>query len=148
MYQSVYLKTGGVLNVLNPRVNEMMDINLNEIHKTYSDKILAIDKWKNKSSELWSNIPPKLVWAGGGKLETKLLMDFCEKLNEKFGKDEYDFQGQGIIRAVSYLREWEYGRNTLCNFEKPVDAIMKERQEIYDRKINFLTDRGIQCDFI
>jgi hypothetical protein len=143
-----YLKTGGVLNVLNPRVNEEMDLNLKEIQNIYCDKVLAIDKWKNKNSELWSNLPPKLVWAGGGELETLLLRNFCENISEKFGNEEYDFTGQAIIKAVSYLREWQYTKNHVCNFQTPVDAITEERQEIYDRKIKFIIDRGIQCDFI
>jgi hypothetical protein len=48
---------------------------------------------------------------------------------------------------VSYLRNWSVTPNAISSGAKPIDAIIEERQDIYENKISFLKEMGIETDF-
>jgi len=75
-YKSVYSKTGGLLNIFNPRIREAMDNKISGLMDKYEDKREAIGIWKNTASELWSDLPPGLVWAGGAYPEYPGALNF------------------------------------------------------------------------
>jgi hypothetical protein len=145
-YNSVYSKTGGVLNLFNPEITESMDMELKKLLDGY-DKKKAIGIWKETPSELWSNLPPKLVWAGGGKTEFELFNDFMEKLAELMEGREFETRGKAITKSLMFLRAWQMAPNTICSDANPADAIIEERQRIYKNKISFLKEMGIKTDF-
>ncbi|KAJ52787.1 hypothetical protein BD780_002088 [Clostridium tetanomorphum] len=146
LYQSVYKRTGGVLNLFHSEIKESMDTNLKELINKNEDKNKAIDLWKNMKSELWSSLSPKLVWAGGGRVEKELLLEFCNRLTKIMGDKRFYSQGSALIKAIEFLRAWQLAYNPICN-GRPMDAIIKEREEIYERKIKFLKEMNIECDF-
>lgn len=145
LYQSVYKKTGGLLNILHGEIKETMDDQLKKL-KSNKDMNKAIKEWKNIESELWSGLSPKLVWAGGGKIERELIFDFCNKLTNIMGNQKFYSQGSAIIKSMEYLRAWQLTQNPICN-DTPINAIIKEREEIYDKKVRILKDMNIECDF-
>ncbi len=53
-----------------------MDIQFKELSSKSRNTNEAIKKWKGEPSELWSGLTPSQIWAGGGKVEKALLMDF------------------------------------------------------------------------
>lgn len=146
LYQSVYRKTGGVLNLFHGEINESMDGELKELFGKNEDKNKAIKLWRDTKSELWSSLSPKLVWAGGGKLEKELLLQFCDKLTDIMQGKQFYTQGSAIIKSIEYLRAWQLAYNEVCD-DTPMNAIIKEREEIYNRKIKFLKEMNIECDF-
>ncbi|MEQ8223008.1 MAG: hypothetical protein ABRQ37_11950 [Candidatus Eremiobacterota bacterium] len=147
-YKSVYSKTGGLLNLINPEVDEYMDKELQELLKSHKeDSKKAITIWKDKHSEIWSNMPPKLVWAGGGDVETKLLTNFAEKLSNRIDGKGYTSPGEIILESLLFLRIWQFIPNEICSEEQPWKAIIQERQKIYERKILFLKEMNIENDF-
>ncbi len=79
IYASVYSKTGGVLNLFNEKISKNIDIQFKELSSKSKDRNEAIKKWKNEPSELWSGLTPAQIWAGGGKVEKVLLMDFFKQ---------------------------------------------------------------------
>lgn len=148
IYQSVYSKTGGVLNIFNPKVKEAMDNELKRLLDKYEGKKGAISIWKDTPSELWSGFLPKLVWTGSGDIEKQLLMDFLKKLTAEFEGKRFDSEGDCLISSIKFLREWQFRPNEVCFGEAPMDAIFQERQKIYERKISFLREMQIETDFV
>ena len=148
VYKAVYSKTGGVLNIFHPKIREGMDSEFKKLFSQYEDDKEAIRIWKDTPSELWSNLPPKLVWAGGGKNEGALLLDFLQYLTRKVRRKEFDTLGDSMITALRNLREWQFVSNEICSGMAPVDAIVEERKEIYERKSAFLQEMQIETDFI
>jgi len=148
MYKSVYLKTGGVLNIFNPEIREDMDNELKGLLNKYEDKEKAISIWKDTPSELWSNLSPKLVWAGAGDIENQLLRDFLEQLTDRMEGRGFDSEGDCIISSITFLRQWQFRPNEVCFEEAPIDIIIKERQKIYARKVSFLQEMQIETDFV
>lgn len=148
IYTSVYARTGGILNLFNPPVKESMDLDLKILKKQISNFSEVIKVWKDTNSELWSNLPPKLVWGGGGKLETELLIAFSKEISIAAKREEFNSQGDAVIFSIKFLRGWQFRNNPICNNKKPFDVIIEERQEIYNRKSKLLKDMGIKFDFI
>ncbi len=146
-YKSVYSKTGGVLNIINPGIREEADTKLKSLIDKYNDKRKAVSIWKDTPSELWSNLTPKLVWAGGGKIELELLSDYAGELSGAMDGRRFETQGDMIIQSVTLLRRWSFTPNPVCSDMKPIDAIVLERQRIYENKISFLKEMGIETDF-
>jgi hypothetical protein len=147
IYRSVYSKTGGVLNIFHPEIKESMDNELKELFAKYEDKKQAIRIWRDAHSELWSNLTPKLVWAGGGEIEGKLLRDFLEQLTDGMEDEEFDSEGDCIISSMRLLREWQLRPNKVCFGDTPMDAIKEERLQTYEHKISFLQEMQIETDF-
>ena len=148
VYKAVYSKTGGVLNIFNPKMRESMDSEFKKLFSLYEDEKEALRIWKDTPSELWSNLPPKLVWAGGGKIEGELLLDFLQYLTRKVRRKEFDTLGDSMITALRNLREWQFISNEICSGMAPVEAIIKERKAIYERKSAFLQEMLIDTDFV
>lgn len=146
IYQSVYKKTGGVLNLFYGETKESMDNDLKNLTNKEGNRKEAIAKWVDTPSELYSALTPKLVWAGGGKIEKELLFDFGKKLTESIGKETFHTQGAAVIRAIEFLRVWQLSYNDICE-DTPMNAIIKERQEIYNAKVKLLNEMGIEHDF-
>jgi len=146
-YKSVYSKTGGLLNIFNPRIKEAMDNKLKELMGKYEDKKEAIGIWKDTPSELWSNLPPRLVWAGGAYIENQLLKDFLEQLTDRMEGRGFDSNGDCLISSMKFLRQWQFTPNIVCFGKTPVDAIIEERQKVYERKLSFLQKMQIETDF-
>lgn len=147
IYKLVYSKAGGVLNIFNTGIREGMDSELKRLLDKYEDKREAISIWKDTPSELWSSLPPKLVWAGGGDIESQLLVDFLEQLTDKMKGKGFDSKGDCIISSIKFLREWQLRTNMVCPGGRPIDVIIEERQKIYERKISFLQEMQIETDF-
>ncbi|MCK4399147.1 MAG: hypothetical protein KAV25_09165 [Methanophagales archaeon] len=148
VYKAVYSKTGGVLNIFNPKMRESMDSEFKKLFSLYEDEKEALRIWKDTPSELWSNLPPKLVWAGGGKIEGELLLDFLQYLTRKVRRKEFYTLGDSMITALRNLREWQFISNEICSGMAPVEAIIKERKAIYERKSAFLQEMLIDTDFV
>lgn len=147
-YKSVYSKTGGVLNIFNPKIKVSMDSKLKTLFSHCKEEQEAIRLWKDRPSELWSDLPPKFVWAGGGEIERELLLDFSQYLTRMVRHKEFDTRGDAIIMAITNLREWQFLPNEVCSGMLPIDAIIEEREEIYERKSAFLEEMHIECDFV
>ena len=147
-YKSVYSKTGGVLNIFNPKIRESMDSDLKTLFSRCEEEKEAIRLWKDRPSELWSKLPPKLVWAGGGNIERELFLDFSQYLTRMVRRKEFDTRGDALITAIRNLREWQLQPNEICSGMAPIAAINKEREEIYERKSAFLKENHIECDFV
>ena len=135
-------------DIFHPKIRESMDSELKKLFSQYEDEKEAIRIWKDTSSELWSNLPPKLVWAGGGKIEGELLLDFLQYLTRKVRRKEFDTLGDSMITALRNLREWQFISNEICSGMAPVDAIVEERKAIYERKSAFLQEMQIETDFV
>ena len=148
VHKAVYSKTGGILNIFHPKIREGMDSELKKLFSQCEDEKEAIMIWKDAPSELWSNLPPKLVWAGGGKIERELLLDFLQYLTRKVRRKKFDTPGDSMITALRNLREWQFISNEICSGMAPVDAIVEERKEIYKRKSAFLQEMLIETDFV
>lgn len=145
LYQSVYKKTGGVLNMFYGEIKENMDETLKELFNEKEDMNKSIETWKNVESELWSGLKPKHVWAGGGALEKELLLDFCKQLTATMQGQQFTNQGTAIIKSLEILRKWQLEYNEVCN-GIPLEEIVKEREGIYVRKVKFLKDMNINFD--
>jgi hypothetical protein len=63
-------------------------------------------------------------------------------------RKKFDTRGDAIITAIRNLREWQFQANGICSGMAPIDAIIKERAEIYKRKSAFLEENHIECDFL
>lgn len=111
------------------------------------DKGEAIGIWKDTPSECWSGLPPKLVWAGGGEVESQLLTDFLEQLTDRMEGKRFSSEGHCLTSAIKLLREWQVTPNRVCLGETPTDAIIKERHKIYERSLLFAgdADRNRPC---
>lgn len=53
-----------------------------------------------------------------------------------------------LISTINFLRHWQCIPNRVCRGKRPMDAIRKEREEIFKRKISFLQEMGIETDFV
>jgi hypothetical protein len=125
-----------------------MDSELKTLFSRFEEEKEAIRLWKDSPSELWSNLSPKLVWAGGGAIEIELLLDFSKYLTRMVRRKKFDTRGYALITAIRNLREWQFQPNEICSGMTPINAIIKEREEIYERKSAFLEENHIECDFL
>ncbi|EJO5349239.1 hypothetical protein NRP93_003405 [Clostridium botulinum] len=147
MYASAYSKTGGVLNLFNGKISENMDIQFKELSSEFKDKNEVIKKWKDEPSELWSGLTPAQVWAGGGKVEKALLMDFLSKLTELMQGKQFSTKGAAFINCIDVLRTWQLNKNDICGGKTPMEAIIEERNLILKDKIEFIKENNMECDF-
>lgn len=146
-YKAVYSKTGGVLNIFHPKIREGMDSELKKLFNQCEDDKEAIKIWRDTPSELWSNLSPKLVWAGGGKIEGELLLDFLQHLTRNVRGKKFETLGDSLMTALKHLRAWQFKPNEICSGMAPVDAIIEERGKVYERKSAFLQEMLIGTDF-
>ncbi len=49
VYKAVYLKTGGVLNIFNPKMRESMDSEFKKLFSLYEDEKEGIRIWNGKT---------------------------------------------------------------------------------------------------
>lgn len=147
IHRSIYSKTGGVLNLFNPGIREDMDNELKTLLAQNGDKSKSLEIWRITPSELWSDLTPQLVWAGGGEQEMKLLKDFLTKLTNEFDGEGFESRGECLISTIKFLRRWQCSPNRVCGGKRPMDAIREERAEVFKRKISFLREMGIETDF-
>jgi len=63
-------------------------------------------------------------------------------------RKEFDTPGDSMMTAIRNLREWQFQSNVICSGMAPVDAIVEERKEIYERKSAFLQEMLIETDFV
>ncbi|OFI05343.1 hypothetical protein CLOACE_17910 [Clostridium acetireducens DSM 10703] len=147
IYNSVYSKTGGVLNLFNPEIKEDMDEILKNLIKDKCDKNKAIEQWKKVKSEFWSGLTPELVWAGGGKVENLLLVDFNKQLTLIMENRQFYTKGSAIIAAIEVLRAWQVTPREEFDNKTPMEIIIEERKEIYNKKIELIKSMNIESDF-
>jgi len=69
-------------------------------------------------------------------------------LTRKVRRKEFDTPGDSMITALRNLREWQFISNEICSGVAPVDAIVEERKEIYERKSAFLQEMQIDTNFV
>ncbi|KYN75670.1 hypothetical protein A0J52_18245 [Clostridium sporogenes] len=147
IYASVYSKTGGVLNLFNEKISKNIDIQFKELSSKSKDKNQAIKEWKNEPSELWSGLTPAQIWAGGGKVEKVLLMDFLNKLTELMNGKQFTTKGAAFMNCIDVLRTWQLNKNDICDGKTPMEAIIEERNLILKDKIDFIKENNIECDY-
>ncbi|MET7040999.1 hypothetical protein WBZ18_09675 [Clostridium botulinum] len=148
MYASVYSRTGGALNLFNEKISKNIDIQFKELSSKSKDTNEAIKKWKDEPSELWSGLTPAQIWAGGGKVEKALLMDFLNKLTELMSGKQFTTKGAAFMNCIDVLRTWQLNKNDICEGKTPMEAIMEERNLILKDKIDFIKENNIECDFV
>ncbi|MCS4464975.1 hypothetical protein JTT01_16615 [Clostridium botulinum] len=125
-----------------------MDIQFKELSSKSRNTNEAIKKWKGEPSELWSGLTPSQIWAGGGKVEKALLMDFLNKLTELMNGKQFTTKGAAFMNCIDVLRTWQLNKNDICEGKTPMEAIIEERNLILKDKIDFIKENNIECDFV
>ena len=146
-YNVVYNKTGGVLNLFNSNIKKSQDKVLKELFKDYSKKEV-IGKWIDIPNELWNGLTPRMVWAGGGKIENKLLNDFLKCLSDRLEGQAFVSEEKAVDRAKEVLDEWQNSPNSISEQMTPYDAIVEERTKIYNEKKQLVNSLDKKTDFV
>ncbi len=146
-YTRVYDRTGGVLNLFNTNIKKNQDKVLKKLFKDYSKKEV-IRKWIDISNELWNGLTPGMVWAGGGKIEAKLLNDFLEYLSNKLEGQGFVSEEEAVDSARAVLDDWQHSPNSICEQMTPFDAIVEERTSIHNKKKELIDSLEIKSDFV
>ena len=146
-YSSVFKKTGGVLNLFHPWIKASMDRDLIGLeHK--NGTMDSIKEWAFKNSDLWSTLPPALVWAGTGQIEGKLLDDFMQKLGDSLSGQAFESMGEAILKSTNFLRKWQQETNYVCDGKKPYEAIREERRQTLYDKLKCLGEYGYMVPWL
>jgi hypothetical protein len=150
-YVEAYNKSGGVLNLLNEPVTEEDDEFWQQLvteqieGRTFASQEEQAaawreieQKWNETPNELFSNLTPAQVWAGGGEQEMELLRDFMERMNEECGDQGYPSRGAMITASLQCLRLWQVMPQRALGGRAPGEIIVGERNQILRRKENLL----------
>lgn len=150
-YVEAYSKSGGVLNLLNEPVTAEDDEFWQQLvaeqieGRTFAngeERAAAWreieQRWNETPNELFSNLTPAQVWAGGGEQEMELLRDFMERLNEECGDQGYPSPGAMITTSLICLRIWQVMPQSGLSGRAPGEIIIEERSQILRRKENLL----------
>ena len=150
-YVEAYNKSGGVLNLLNEPVTAEDDKFWQQLvaeqieggtFASEEERAAAWreieQKWNETPNELFSNLTPAQVWAGGGEQEMKLLQNFMEQLNEECGDQGYPSPGAMITASLRCLRIWQVMPQLALGGRAPGEIIVKERNQILRRKESLL----------
>jgi hypothetical protein len=150
-YVEAYNKSGGVLNLLNePGTAEDDEYWQQLVAAQIEGRTFASDeeraaawreieqKWNETPNELFSNLTPAQVWAGGGEQEMELLRDFMEQLNEECGNQGYPTPGAMITASLRCLRIWQVMPQPALGGRAPGEIIVEERNQILRRKESLL----------
>jgi hypothetical protein len=142
-YVEAYNKSGGVLNVFNEPVTEEDDEFWQQlVAEQIEGRTFASEgertaawreieqKWNEAPNELFSNLTPAQVWAGGGEREMELLQDFMEQMNEECGDQGYPTQGAMITASLQCLRLWQVMPQHALGGRAPGEIIVEERSQI------------------
>jgi len=145
-----YSKSGGVLNLLNEPVTAEDDEFWQQLVAEQESRAFASEeeraaawreieqKWNETSNELFSNMTPAQVWAGGGEQEMELLQDFMEQMNKECGDQGYPTQGAMITASLQCLRLWQVTPQRALGGRAPGEIIVEERNQILRRKESLL----------
>ena len=150
-YVEAYNKSGGVLNLLSEPVTAEDDEFWQQlVAEQIEGRTFASEeeraaawreieqKWNETPNELFSNLTPAQVWAGGGEQEMELLQDFMEQMNEECGDQGYPSQGAMIMASLSCLRLWQVMPQPVLGGRAPGEIIVEERSQILRRKESLL----------
>jgi hypothetical protein len=146
-YKAVFSKTGGLLNIFNTQVSEVMDKAITSIKDDNSITNEELKKWANTNSWLWSNLTPALVWAGTGELEQELMREFMDGL-EPILSEGFLCEGEAILQSANFLRRWQLTSNEACKGLKPEQAIIEERTATLQRKVKSLRENGFVVNWL
>lgn len=146
-YVEAYQKSGGLLNIFAEKVTEADD---DFWHQLVKERIEGVDFpdeearasawreiediWNRTPSELFSNLTPAQVWAGGGKNEAALVGEFMEHLGEQCGDRGYSSPGEIIRASLMCLRTWQMTPQQALGWRTPTEVILEERDEILREK--------------
>lgn len=150
-YVEAYGKSGGVLNLLNEPVTAEDDEFWQQLvaerieGRTFANEEERAaawreieQQWNETPNELFSNLTPAQVWAGGGKQEMELLQGFMEQMNEECGNQGYPSQGAMIKVSLRCLRLWQITPQFTLGGQSPGEIIVEERNQILGRKESLL----------
>ncbi|HID85884.1 MAG TPA: DUF2384 domain-containing protein, partial [Anaerolineae bacterium] len=142
-YVEAYQKSGGLLNIFAERVTEADDDFWHQLVRERIEGVEFPDEeararawreiegiWNETPSELFSNLTPAQVWAGGGGEETDLTWEFMERLREECGDRGYSSQGEMIRTCLLLLRTWQTIPQRALGGRTPAEVILEERDEI------------------
>ncbi|NOY76353.1 MAG: hypothetical protein GXO76_00650 [Calditrichaeota bacterium] len=145
-YHEAYEKSGGLLNILLPRPNELYDEKWQSLLETYyvTLSFSSVQKkeerlrqlgmiWNDTPNEIFSMLTPAQVWAGGGLRESDLLTRFFEEITYRFSK-KIKTEGEAILRSLLYLRSWQSVPLMEYQFQTAFTVIRDEREEIRRKK--------------
>lgn len=150
-YVEAYQKSGGLLNIFAERVTEADDDFWHQLVRERIEGVEFPDEearahawreiegiWNETPSELFSNLTPAQVWAGGGKGEADLTWEFMEDLKEQCGDRGYSSQGEMIRACLMFLRTWQITPQQKLGWRTPTEVILEERNEILQKKERIL----------
>jgi hypothetical protein len=150
-YVEAYSKSGGVLNLLNEPVTAEDDefwqqLAAEQIEgRTFASEEERVaawreieQRWNETPNELFSNLTPAQVWAGGGEQEMELLQDFMEQMNKECGDQGYPTQGAMITASLQCLRLWQVTPQRALGGRAPGEIIIEERNQTLRRKESLL----------
>ncbi len=145
-YHEAYEKSGGLLNILLPRPNELYDEKWQSLLEKYysnlsfpsvrekEERLRQLGMiWNDTPNEIFSTLTPAQVWAGGGLRESDLLTRFFEEITYKFSK-KIKSEGETILRILLYLRSWQSVPLMDYQFKTAFTVIRDEREDIRRRK--------------
>ncbi len=145
-YYEAYEKSGGLLNILLPRPNELYDEKWQSLLEKYyaglsfpstqkkEERLRQLGMiWNDTPNEIFSMLTPAQVWAGGGLRESDLLTRFFEEITYRFSKKMKN-EGEAILRSLLYLRSWQSVPLMEYQFKTAFTVIRDEREDIRRRK--------------
>jgi len=147
-FDEAYQKSGGVLNVMNESVTEADDDLWQRLVAEHiegvafpSDEARAhalqeiSQLWNNTPSELFSNLTPAQVWAGGGPKEAEVLDLLVDDLASERGDKKFSCRGDLIRDGLFFLRRWQVVPLEEFEEKTPVAVILEERDAILRSKL-------------
>jgi hypothetical protein len=149
-YEQVYRSSGGLLNLLDEPASQQDDRQLQELVKRFESdsesqeaRKLAISLWREEPNELFSNLTPAQVWAGGGLKERQLAEQFAELLTEYSEDRTFLTLGEMISQSLNLLRQWLLSPASGKGGPSRQELIIEERNAILKRKIEVLESKGL-----
>lgn len=142
-YSSIKNRTGGLLNAFHSLNYSLFDQSIEDLR---ANKISKED-WLGKTS-MWSDLPHKLIWCGGGQLENLLTLNFYQVLTNKYDGQPFSDEQEAIRLSSEVLEKWKTTPNEICAGKIPITAIIEDRNKIYQANTQLLQKHNIQSEFI
>jgi hypothetical protein len=151
-YTEAYRRSGGILNLLTPPWGEAED----EVwagmvagwkaatYPSEEARQAALreleQQWNRTPHPFFAGLTPEQVMVGGGPVEKALAGEFLEFLSELLDGEEFESEGEALIKTVLMLRGWQCDPSGRGRSKR--DAIVAERDELLARRARVIEDSG------
>lgn len=142
-YEAIYIM-GGLMHIYYPPIEVFDDIQFKELLEKHESMEEALAQWKETPSILFLNLPPKLIWAGAGEEEVKLLEEVMGLVYWVCRGSDFPYPGAAFLEITKHVHDFlRLKRRGITIYQ----LLIREREKSYAHKKEILQRHGVETIF-